>query len=81
MPSRRRRRTTFVPDPSGCEHFWMIESPNGPTSKGSCRVCGETRDFVNYLESSAWTSSGMTIQQLSEAELGGGSAGRPAASG
>ena len=68
-------------DESGCEHFWIIESPNGPTSRGECRVCGEARDFVNYLESSAWTSAGMTIQHLSETELGGGAAGRRATAG
>lgn len=30
-----------------CKHHWMIDSPEGPTSKGYCRFCGEERWFVN----------------------------------
>lgn len=33
-----------------CAHYWLIERPNGPTSKGVCRLCSEERDFPNYLE-------------------------------
>ncbi len=34
----------------GCQHHWLIDSPNGPVSRGICRVCGEEREFLNYLE-------------------------------
>ena len=37
-----------------CKHRWMIAPPNGPTSSGSCRLCGEKRDFVNYTEKTTW---------------------------
>ena len=37
-----------------CKHQWMIAPPNGPTSSGNCRLCGERRDFVNYTEKTAW---------------------------
>jgi hypothetical protein len=31
-----------------CAHVWMIDPPNGPTSPGTCRLCGDTRtDFLN----------------------------------
>ena len=30
-----------------CPHFWDIESANGPSSKGVCRNCGETKEFLN----------------------------------
>ena len=30
-----------------CHHYWVIESPNGPTSRGFCRFCGAERDFLN----------------------------------
>lgn len=30
-----------------CIHHWRIETPNGPTSQGSCRRCGATRAFLN----------------------------------
>ena len=36
------------------EHFWDIESPNGPTSEGTCRHCGERRTFVNHVGGSSW---------------------------
>ena len=33
-----------------CQHHWVIDSPNGPTSKGVCCACGQEREFQNYLE-------------------------------
>ena len=30
-----------------CRHHWIVESPNGPTSHGRCRRCGEEREFTN----------------------------------
>ena len=63
-----KRKQPVEVDESSCEHFWMIESPNGPTSTGICQVCGESREFVNYLERSAWSSAGLSLQQHSEAE-------------
>ena len=35
---------------SPCVHYWVIEQPAGPVSKGTCRSCGEERDFPNYTE-------------------------------
>jgi hypothetical protein len=32
-----------------CQHYWLIERPQGPTSKGVCRLCSEERDFPNYI--------------------------------
>ena len=32
---------------SGCAHYWVIESANGPTSRGVCKFCGEQREFRN----------------------------------
>jgi hypothetical protein len=28
-------------------HHWRIETPNGPTSLGRCKGCGEEREFRN----------------------------------
>lgn len=33
-----------------CQHHWLIEPPNGPTSKGVCKLCGEVKLFDNILE-------------------------------
>ena len=32
-----------------CHHYWVIEVANGPTSRGECKYCGETRDFFNSI--------------------------------
>lgn len=35
---------------AACVHLWDIEPPNGHTSPGTCRRCGESRDFLNSCE-------------------------------
>jgi hypothetical protein len=30
-----------------CQHRWLIEMPNGPTSQGRCTRCKLTRAFYN----------------------------------
>lgn len=37
-----------------CKHTWVIDKPNGPSSRGVCRLCGEERQFQNYIEGSSW---------------------------
>ena len=41
----------------GCCHHWVIQPADGPISNGSCQVCGETREFKNYVESATWGDS------------------------
>ena len=38
------RGTPAVPQ---CRHHWLIEAPHGPTSWGTCKQCGERRQFMN----------------------------------
>ncbi len=35
---------------SGCSHHWVIESPNGHQSLGTCIFCGATKYFYNSLD-------------------------------
>lgn len=35
---------------NNCSHIWDIEGNRGPTSRGTCRLCGETREFNNSFE-------------------------------
>ena len=28
-----------------CAHHWIIETADGPVSKGECQLCGEEREF------------------------------------
>ena len=40
-----------------CRHHWVIQPADGPVSNGSCQVCGESREFKNYVESATWGES------------------------
>ena len=62
---------THQDDP--CRHQWLIEAPAGPSSTGACRLCGEERQFRNYIEGSSWGYD-VSVEQLSGAS-------RPAVSG
>ena len=37
-----------------CQHTWIIDSPNGPTSRGECKDCGEKQEFRNSIPISGW---------------------------
>ena len=37
-----------------CCHHWAIQPATGPVSSGICQVCGEVREFKNYVEASTW---------------------------
>ena len=43
---------------SECRHHWLIESPNGPTSRGVCKLCGERGEFRNSMPISGWDREG-----------------------
>ena len=32
-----------------CCHYWIIETAQGPISRGECQVCHEVRDFKNSV--------------------------------
>lgn len=33
-----------------CKHHWVIETANGPYSKGKCKLCEEVKYFENSPE-------------------------------
>jgi hypothetical protein len=37
--------------PAASDHFhrWRIDEPNGQFSLGTCKVCGTTKEFKNWL--------------------------------
>ncbi|MCH7906982.1 MAG: hypothetical protein IIB26_06100 [Chloroflexi bacterium] len=67
---------------SECKHTWLIEPPNGPTSNGSCTVCGQTREFRNSYEyTPSWTArSGKAAAGKAAAAKATASSGGPARS-
>lgn len=46
-----------------CQHHWVIQAADGPTSPGVCRECGETRDFKNYVETATWGDTRLINRQ------------------
>jgi len=44
-------------EPDQCRHHWVIQPATGPVSQGVCQVCGDVRDFMNYVESASWGDS------------------------
>ena len=32
-----------------CSHYWVIEKAQGPASIGECTLCGEKKEFKNFL--------------------------------
>ena len=49
---QRRRRSA-----RNCQHHWIIETPHGATSRGSCRLCGATRRFPNAADDALWEAN------------------------
>ena len=41
-------------EPPRCSHHWVIQPATGPYSAGVCQVCGESKEFKNYVEASTW---------------------------
>jgi len=39
---------TYVAEDQCC-HYWIIEVANGPKSRGVCKHCGESKDFLNSI--------------------------------
>ncbi len=37
-----------------CKHYWVIESPHGPVSTGTCKLCSEHREFWNSIPTTGW---------------------------
>ena len=69
------QHTTIAPSPevensaaatiAVCRHHWVIQPADGPVSEGSCQICGETREFKNYVESASWGDSRMANKNSS----------------
>ena len=47
---------------AACRHYWIIEAPTGPVSRGVCRVCNSVREFKNYIETAPWGEDTPAVQ-------------------
>jgi hypothetical protein len=52
--------------PEKCVHYWIIESPHGPTSKGRCRYCGTVAEFFNDLQGCVKDTKSYTVAAYDE---------------
>lgn len=57
-----------VLEASACLHQWMIATPNGPSSRGTCLACGSEKEFPNYIEGSAWGYD-ISVEQLAKNKI------------
>jgi hypothetical protein len=48
-----------------CRHHWLIESPQGRTSMGMCKLCGAQKEFSNSTGDFLWET-----EPLSELSTG-----------
>jgi len=49
VPREAKDKPEEYQDESECCHYWLIDSPNGPASRGICKFCGEEKDFYNSV--------------------------------
>ncbi len=49
MKQRLKERTEDKPPEDKCHHYWIIEVADGPESRGRCKYCGATKEFLNYF--------------------------------
>jgi hypothetical protein len=52
-----------IADAPSCRHHWLIEAPQGSTSKGICKVCGENREFRNSSDDIVWESESPAVNR------------------
>lgn len=48
-----------------CQHHWIIETPHGVTSRGTCKRCSVTKRFPNAAEDALWESGTSTLGRWS----------------
>ena len=65
IPANPEQENTAAETTTVCRHHWVIQPADGPVSNGLCRVCGETREFKNYVESATWGDSRITTKNSS----------------
>ena len=42
-------------------HHWVIEEAQGPTSSGTCQLCGDVRDHTNSVEGGDYKAAGVIL--------------------
>ena len=50
--------------PVGCSHYWIIDSADGPTSNGVCRICGAEKEFFNSFDGTKQAEQNLRPHEL-----------------
>ena len=69
---KEKEKSQAKPSKSTCGHYWIIEVANGPRSLGTCKYCGETREFLNAFPTYnplRKNSSPLTLPKLPDVEI------------
>ena len=53
--------------PVDCRHHWVIESAQGATSSGFCKLCAARREFANSCPGVAWEDNHAAPETLRSA--------------
>jgi hypothetical protein len=56
---------------TGCVHYWIFAPPNGHTSIGTCKYCGNKTEDVNYFDLPAlalWKSDHQKVPRSARRE-------------
>ena len=72
MRQKVKERTRDSAAKDECHHYWEIEIANGPKSRGVCRYCGKTRNFLNTFPDFnplKRNSSPLSLPELHEVEM------------
>ena len=56
--------TVRKPRTSKCVHHWLIESPSGRESRGTCKHCGRKRAFANSTDNVMWEQTNTLRSEL-----------------
>ena len=47
-----------------CVHHWVIDSPSGRESRGTCKHCGKSKVFANSTENVMWEQTNTVRNDL-----------------
>lgn len=52
-----------------CIHYWVIDSPEGPTSRGICKLCDAEHEFNNCIPYPSWHDTKWKDRESSTSEI------------
>jgi len=73
MKAKIKENITKKPEKGPCHHFWVIEVANGPSSRGTCKNCGEKKEFLNSFPTFnplRKNNNPLNLPKLPEVEIG-----------